>query len=265
MKKSLKFLMLAVFVSFAFVLSACGEGQLGAKAQANIGNEADYAVATEADVTALTDYIAAEDSADAVTAYRMTMEMTSSYMEGMSQTMKYNAVISVGEEDVKMAVKLESSYTMLDETEEGTVYLYYDAGVIAMEMKGEVMGGEDVPSKIKVTLPEGQKGSDFYLVESLFEMNLGGLLELLAEEVDFAAEGVEVKVNTQGNLKRFQINAEVDGEQGKIYLVFEDNQLTQYQMEAEGMKVVLEAFDGEVEIPSFDGYADFNYEDLFGM
>lgn len=265
MKKSFKFLMIAVFISLAFVLSACSEGRLGVKAQANIGNEADYVAATEEDITALTTYVQDEESATDVTSYRMTMEMATSYGEAMSQTMKYNAVVSVLENDIKLAVKLDMSMTMAGETAKGSAKMYYDAGVMAMEMKGSAMTQEGIPSKIKITLPQGQSGEDFYLLEDLFNMDLGSMLDMMAEEVDFAAEGVEVKVNADETYTRYQINAEIEGVEGTMYLVFEQGKLTQYQMETEGVKVVLEAFDGEVEIPSFEGYTDFDYEDLFGM
>ena len=52
--KKFKYLMLAIFVSFAFVLAGCGDGQLGVKAQANIGTPENYVVATASQEEAFT-------------------------------------------------------------------------------------------------------------------------------------------------------------------------------------------------------------------
>lgn len=253
--KKVKYLMLALFVSFAFVLSACGEGQLGVEAQANIGNPESYTEATADDKTAFTTLIN-DAEATGVTAYRMTMSMTiPGETEADNGTIKFNCIYAVVEESFEMAVKVEATY--LGETQ-GTK-LYIKDGYMYMEYTGEeaeamkeVLGS----NKVKMPLETAGMGEMLAMLETL---DLSQILAM-AKDMDLSAEGVTVKVNTEGTTVRYALT---EATVGTVYLVFEDGQLNSLQSEVTvaemgnmEAKVVIEKFAGEIEYPNLEEYVD---------
>lgn len=78
--KKLKYLLLAFILPAMFLFGACGgNGQLGAQAQANIGNPQDYVAASAAQETAFTALLNDEEAVGVKT-YRITAETVASGM-----------------------------------------------------------------------------------------------------------------------------------------------------------------------------------------
>ena len=253
--KKIKYLMLALFVSFAFVLSACGEGQLGVEAQANIGNPENYTVATADDKTAFTT-IVNDAEATGVTAYRMTMSMTiPGETEADNGTMKFNCIYVAGEESYEMAIKVEATY----QGEKQGTKMYIKDGYMYMEYTGEEAEAmKEVLGTTKVKMPLETEGMGEMLV-MLETLDLSQILAM-AKDMDLSAEGVTVKVNTEGTTVRYAITEETAG---TIYLVFEDGKLSSVQAEVTivemgsmSAKVVIEEFVGEIEYPNLEEYVD---------
>lgn len=250
--KKLKYLVLAFVMSFAFILAGCGgDGQLGARAEANIGNPENYAVATADDKTALTNLLNNEEAVNVPT-YRISANMG---MEDMSMDM--NCIFNVSQDNFQMACKVTASQAGQNMTikfwvDEGVAYMQY-FGQYASIMK-QVFGSD----KIKEAF-EGSDAGD--TMEALEGLDFESIVER-AKEMDFSNEDIVVKVNVEGETKRFELSNTTNAS-AKIYLVFESNKLTSAQFElAEGAAglgattIVVSAYDGEIEFPDFNSFVD---------
>ncbi len=263
--KKLKYLLLAVFVSCAFVLAGCGDGQLGVKADANLGNVNAYEVATTAQKEDLTTIVNNQDVSE-VSAYRMTMEM-SMEEEGETITMNYNAIIAEVEGAMQMAIKMDANIA----GEKAGAKIWIKDGVMYMEATAgaDDMKKEFGATKIKMPLEVGQEAGILASLEAMETFELGSILEM-ASTFDFAAEGITVKVNVEDTVKRFEITATDESTDPatvtKMYLVFEDDALSACQLETSmygaEVKVVISAFDGEIEFPNADGFEDFTIPEI---
>lgn len=238
MKKNFKFIMLALFVSFAFVLSACGgtPGQLDTMPQANIGEETSYSIATVDQVAALETYMENETATE-VNSYRLSLEMKM----GDVTVMSYNSIFSVIESNYELAIKM-----VTDMNEDGnldTAYVYYKDGY----MYGEALG-----QKYKTPV-EGDVASDptFAL---LFSLNLDAVLNMV-KSTQISTQNL--KVSSEGDITRFALE-EVGA---KMYLIFDNGQLIQCAASTveSGMEtnVIIESYDETIQFPNFDEYQLF--------
>ena len=270
MKKSFKFIMMALFISFAFALSACGGGQLSVSAKADIGKAKDYTIATTDDTNALQTYVDQDTAETDVNAYRLTLKMAMKEENKTVMSINYNGIIAAVENDLQMAVKMGINMQGI----KGGAYMYYQNGVIAMQatgvMKYEMPEGK---TKVKATLPVGEDVADIDQFAELLEFDLEDVLADV-EGMDFTSENIVVKVNTQNELIRYEITTldttgAVPVETAKLYLIFKNNKLvqTQAQMEMDGMEIVatIEAFEGEIEMPNFDDFSEIEFDSFFDL
>ena len=250
--KKLKYLVLAFVMSFAFILAGCGgDGQLGARAEANIGNPENYAVATANEKEALIELLNNEEAVTVPT-YRISAQMG---VQDMSMDM--NCIFNIAPDNFQMACKVTASQAGQNMTlkfwvDENVAYMQY-FGQYASMMK-QIFGSDKIKESFESSeaaeMIEGLEGLDF---ESIVER---------AKEMDFSNEDIVVKVNVEGETTRFELS-NTTNDSAKIYLVFESNQLTSAQFElAAGSAgfgattIVVSAYDGEIEFPDFNSFVD---------
>lgn len=114
-------------------------------------------------------------------------------------------------------------------------------------------------NKIKEAV-DGEMLSD--VIGSLDTLTLDYCVER-AKGLDLSDEAITLKVDATEETTRYEISREGAGV--KIYLVFEGDALNSVQLEMNEevpyvgtttAKVVIEAFDGEIEFPDFGGFVD---------
>lgn len=235
MKKTLKFLMLAVVVSFAFLVSACSTpGQLDVAAQANVGSEESYTTATASEVALLQTYTESE-TATKVNSYKMTMDIKVNEVVMMS----YNLILAQSGTNYEMAAKMTADLDQNGGMD--TVYMYLKDGYFYGEMAGQKY---KAPINIEEDLAEVG-------LEQVFAMNLDGILDLV-HETSITTENL--KVSTEGNITRFALMEET----GTLYLIFEDGQLTQCAVNTidgnNKISVVIETYNQAIQYPDFSDY-----------
>jgi len=252
--KKLKYLLLAVFVSCAFVLAGCGDGQLGVKADANIGNVNSYVEATtgqqEAFITIINDAAAVD-----VSAYRITMDM-SMEEEGSTMTVNYNGIFAEVDGSMQMAMKVNASM----DGEKQSVKMWIADNVLYMDyaMFKELLG----TSKVMMPL-DGEMAEDYMvMLEEMEQFDLTQILNM-ARTADFSETAI--KVNVEDTITRYELSMEDEGVESKMYLVFESGVLTGCKITTNFMgvdvAVAISAFDGEIEFPNPDGFKDLtNFE-----
>lgn len=236
MKKNFKVIMLALIVSFAFVISACGAkpDQLDVGATANIGTAESYQTATATDVAILQTYTES-DTATEVNSYRMTMTMKI----GNEVIMAYNAILSYSSDDCELAVKMTTDADEDGKTED--MFMYIQDGYVYGQMgdlkyKAQIENDDDL---VSAGLSE------------LFAMNLDSILDLV-KEVTITTENL--KVSTEGNVTRFALT-----ESGStMYLIFESGKLTQCAVDFEELEmttsVIIEEYNQTIQFPDFSDY-----------
>lgn len=252
--KKLKYLLLALILPAMFLFSACGDGQLGAQAQADIGNPENYVEATADQKTAFTTILNNEEAVGVKT-YRITADMV---MSGVST--KMNCIYNVAGETLELAMKMEASMEGVTETVKCYVKDNYAYGEFQGQ-SGDAMKEMVGTNKIKEPV-EGDMLSD--VISSLDSLTLDYSVER-AKELDLADEAIGLKVEVSGETTRYELSRE--GAEGiKIYFVFEAGVLNAVQLEmateangyipATSAKIVIEAFDGEIEFPDFNGFEE---------
>ena len=255
--KKMKYLLVALLVCCCFMLTACGGGQLDVKAQANIGAEASYTATT---ATAATDFINAETSETEVDAYRMTIEMTT------MGTISMNAIVANTQDGLQMAMKMTQT-DLTGKTATGTMYYVGDA-IYGMfdQATATAMGYPSTNMKVVIPAEADVAETEFGMIE---QYNMASILSNMENEL--SAPGVTVTTSVEGDFTRFKVVTEIDGavfggedSTSTTYLVFKNNQLVSAQMETNVfgiIKVVIEAFDGEIQFPDFTGFAEVAWED----
>ena len=250
--KKLKYLMLVLCLSFAFVLAGCGDGQFGAKAEADIGNPENYVVATAEQETAFTALLNDEEAVG-VKSYRITAETSASGM-----TMNMNCLYNVAGENLELAMKVNVSMQGVSETVKCWIKDNYAYGEF-FGQSGDAMKQMLGSNKIKETV-DGEILSD--LIANLDTLTLEYCVER-AKGLDLSDEAISLKVETVEDVTRYEITR--DGAGVKIYLIFNAGVLNSVQLEMNEespyvgtttAKIVIEAFDGEIEFPNLDSFVD---------
>ena len=173
-------------------------------------------------------------------------------------TTKMNCIYNVAGETLELAMKMEATVEGRSEVvkcwvKDDSAYGEFsgESGKMIEEMVGT--------NKIKEAV-DGEMLSD--LIESLDTLTLEYCVER-GKELDLTLPEIGLKVDVQDGVTRYEISNE-DADGVKIYFLFEEGVLTSVQMEmasssymgATSVKVVIEAFDGEIEFPDFGGFKD---------
>ena len=284
MKNKLKYLALILILPVAFIFVACG--QLDAEAQVNTGNEAKYEETTD---VALNTYLnELDESEDEVvpSGIKLTLKFNAGDMgEGKVNVILKQTENDDGETELELAVRFEANMEMNQLEIKAKGDLYYKDDVLYMDTKVEglddVYGAEaELNGKHKLDMSGANGGGLMGLLGMaeymlpLDDLNLPFSPAMLLNGLDAELLGqlmqmydFKVSTYTDGDYTRFKLYTEDEttGDNIKAYLVFVKDVLAGVKVDAkmtqEGQEMTLalalEAFDGEINYPNFDDFAEF--------
>lgn len=272
MKNKIKNIVVALVLCLTFVVAGCGlkpAGQLDTKANINLGNIENYFVATVEDKVFLTSYIDTDATVSDVQTYRLTLTMSSINQEINEETyILMNGIVQTTENSFNLGLKVET----VESNNKASSTIYIQDNVVAMEYEGllaEQAIQAGLQTKFKTTLPQGVAKETIEGVDMFSAFGLDFVAESL-KEIDFEAQGLIVKVNTENNLKRYEISQSGESfgipTETKMYLIFEDDKLIQckYNFNFFGIDVIteIEKANEEISFPRLNRFTELSYEDF---
>lgn len=284
MKKSFKFIVLAMLLCVGFVFAGCGAGQLNSQVKVDVGNEKDYVACTEQDnfMVAMEsietpdkeDGEETEEDVEPVTTVKFTLKLNVELMEQIidpeSETptekvmvdVMVNAMLSVDPnvEDEKNAVSFAAKATLNVGDDKEVYELYYNEGFLYVN---------DGDEKVKVDISEMMgEGSAPEMPE--FDME-----EIVSPIMEAVSNFEKQKVLKSGEKSIYQIEL---AENQYVYIVIDKNEIKQVKVQLADFNVseiismvspqfalmmgdltvdfelALELSESRIQFPSFDDY-----------
>jgi len=266
MKKSLKFIMLAMLLCVGFVFTGCTGGQLDTQVKVNIGEEEDYIAVTSEEESFMSVMQNMQPSEEMTsTTIKFTIKADLSIPTGvgsatMTANLVANVMVEIGEESIGAAAK--ATVTVGEEKAVYEVYykdgyVYLNGGEMKVKMSTEDMMGDS--GEGESTTPE----FDSSQIKSM-------IMEIMQDHT-------KQKVAVEGNTTRYMIAANEDT---NLYIIVKNNKVSQAYAEVEDinlaevvsqispeiaeemppismdMTLALELTSNSINYPSFDGYID---------
>lgn len=199
--------MLALFVSFAFILSGCGN-QLDAQVKVNVGEKEDYVAVTEETAFNMEE-VQVDTTASSI---KFTMKASAEELdmgEGSPVAMSFllNCIIEVPtQEGDELGVALKVSMSMGSESQESTLYI--KGGEVFIESMGEKF-----KMPLDQLLPSGEGSDEAFDTSALEEFFVGIMTD----------EDLQQKVLVSGTTAKYLF--ELDGQE--LYIIVKDGKLSQ--------------------------------------
>ena len=260
MKKFLKLGIFALALLPLSLLSACG--QLDYEPKLDVNSAGAYSASTKTELNEIaTDETTLQPKT--ITGYRMTMTMKE---EGMN--MKANVIATLNDEQqLEMAMKINMSTEGTGYEGSANMEIYMPVGeYMYANIDYSVSGAVDlnIDGKYKVSADEG-----FGIEEIAFDsaMDFDDMLDMVDE---LSGNGFTIEKATRDTKTNFKVSIEENTvyeiPATTMYFLFDNGALVGYSLDmGETMKIVVEAFDGTIQFPSFDNYREENPFEALGM